>query len=46
MRRDFPVLHVKPVGQMESMTSSLFACSVLDPFRAFEKEADFLFLNI
>lgn len=31
---------------MESMTNSLFSCSVLDLFRTSEKEADFLILNI
>lgn len=46
MKRDFPVLHIKPVDQMKSMTNSSFSCSALDPFRTLEKEADFLFLNI
>lgn len=45
MKRDFPVLHIKSVDQMESMTDSLFSCSALDPFRTLEKEDDFLFLN-
>lgn len=28
-KRDFPVLHIKPVDQMESMTNSMFSCSAL-----------------
>lgn len=46
MKRDFPVLHIKPVDQVGSMTNSLFSCSAVNPFRTLEKEADFLFLNI
>lgn len=45
-KRDFPVLHIKPVDQMESMTNSVFSCSALNLFRTSEKEADFLFSNI
>lgn len=45
MKRDFPVLHIKPADQTESMTNSLFSCSVLDLSRTLEK-VDFLFLNI